>query len=80
MQQNTITIPTLEQIKQAVREVLKEQNIEKKSNKVLTKNKARVKLGIGYEKLNKLIENDLLKTTADGKITELEINRYLGTV
>ncbi len=78
--QNSITVPTLEQIEQLFRKVLNEQNTEKKSYKVLSKNQARVELGIGYNKLNKLIKADLIKTTADGKITELEINRYLGTV
>ena len=78
--QNSITVPTLEQIKQAIWETMLEfeKTKIKTSNKVYSKNQARITLGIGYEKLNKLIDAGLLKTTADGKLTEFEINKYLG--
>jgi len=80
--ENGIFILSPEQLEKIVLNALKKHDSEKqqaeKNTTVYTFNQARKILKIGYDKLNKLIENGYLRTTADGKkIPQTEIDNFL---
>ena len=66
-----------EKIKMLVKEALLEHEREKNSNRTYTVNQVRKRLGVSHETLTKRIKSGLLKTTADGRLTEASINEYL---
>jgi hypothetical protein len=73
-----------DEIKNLLKEVLQEHEIEKQKkemrNVLLSFNKVTKELRIGYEKLKKLIDADIIKTTPDGKhITQAELNKYMSS-
>jgi len=76
-----LTTKELEQVLEAkIPEILEKYEHSKmeKSRKVVSRNKAREMLTIGYGKLDKLIEQGTIKETIDGKyITEHSINVYV---
>ncbi len=66
-----------EKIKMLLKEALLEHEREKNSNRTYTVNQVRKRLGISHETLTKRIKAGLLKTTADGRLSEAAINEYL---
>ncbi len=79
METITFTV-TKKEFKKLIKEAVKELNEEDANRVLLSKNQARKEIGIGYEKLNALIENKLIKIEPNRKILRKEINRYLDTV
>ena len=82
MEQNFV-ITTPKNLKFLILETLKEHDLQKSridSKKVLLHKKEAMKiLKIGYEKLMDLINTGIIKVTENGKISEFEIDKYLGT-
>ena len=68
---------TSDKIKSIVKEAMMEFEKEKLKGKTYTVNQVRKRLGVAHETLTKRIKQGIIKTTADGRITELEIERYL---
>ena len=68
---------TEEKIKMLVKEAIKEVEAEKRKDNTYTVNQVRKRLGISHETLTKRIKAGLLKTTADGRLSEASINEYL---
>ena len=64
-------------IKTIVKEALEEHEREKRNDRTYTVNQVRKRLGVAHETLTKRIRLGMLKTTADGRISENEIERYL---
>jgi len=77
-------IPTIEEIEKVVSKIVETKVNEalndyfnNETSQLLSFNKARKILGIGYDSLNRLVENEQIKTTSDGrKISLAELNRY----
>jgi len=68
-----------ETIGRAINNAFEDLNILQTATRLLSKHEVTEKLGIGYASLNKLIANGEIITTTDGKISELELIRYLKT-
>lgn len=64
-------------MKETLKEIENEKKIQKSKNILLSKNAARLELGIGYDKLERFINQGFIKTTPDGDhITLFELNNY----
>jgi hypothetical protein len=68
---------TPEGIKILVKEAMREYDLEKLGDRTFTVNQVRKRLGCAHETIVKRIRSGLIKTCADGRISEAEINRYL---
>ena len=64
-------------IKAIFKEAIAEYENEKLQNKTYSINAVRKRLGCAHETLSKRVRDGTIKTTKDGRITEIEINRYL---
>ena len=76
-----IIVTTPETIEKIVLKALYKYNTEqankRSETKLLTINKVAKILGVSHTTVKNLTENETIKTTADNKITEKELNRYL---
>jgi len=80
--QNIVFIADAQQLKEfivtTINEALNKDKESQSETRLFSRNQARIKLGINYAKLEKLIRNGYIMTTPDGeKISEIELNRYL---
>jgi len=71
---------TEEKLKMLVKEAIKELEAEKSKDNTYTVNQVRKRLGVSHETLTKRIKAGLLKTTADGRLSEAAINEYLRNI
>ncbi len=64
-------------ILKALEEYETQQKEKQSENKLFSINKAAKVLGVSHATVKKLVDNEIIKTTPDNKITEKELNRYL---
>ena len=72
----------LESMRNEIKQVLTEYELEKKSNnrqKVYSINRVAKKLGMSHTTVKKLVVNGVLRSTVDGRIPEDALNDYLSS-
>ena len=58
-------------------EIAKSNGKAERADKLYSINKVRIRLGKSHSTVKKAVKNGLIKTTADGQISESAINEYL---